>query len=280
MTEQAGVPGSRRTLLVGAGKVGTRLGQRLVERGDRVFALRRDPSSLPPAFTPIAADLSAPLTSELPDVDAMVITLTPGRPAPTLDDSAYLASLRHLADALPSRPDRVVFVSSTGVFEGRPEGAERWEGDVPEPETDRGRLLLAGERTAVDLFGAAVVRPAGIYGPGREFLLRKVLQGEAMAMRKGTNRIHEFDLVTLLETLIAADGPRPALVHAVDRAPAPMGEVVGCIGELLGVAPPPALDPDPGGGAILRGRIEEFTGPLRFPTYVEGYADIIARRSP
>lgn len=120
MTEQAHVPGSRRTLLVGAGKVGARLGQRLVERGDRVFGLRRDPSSLPSAFTPIAADLSAPLTNELPDVDAMVITLTPGRPAPTLDDSAYLASLRHLADALPSRPDRVVFVSSTGVSRGVP----------------------------------------------------------------------------------------------------------------------------------------------------------------
>lgn len=279
MTGRHGQREPRSTLLVGAGKVGTRLGRRLVERGGRVFALRRDPSALPSTFTPIAADLTAPVEIALPEVDAMVITLTPGTPAPVLEESAYLAALRHLAAALPVVPPRVTFVSSTGVFEGRPAGEERSEDDLPQPETERGKLLLAGEHTAADLFAADVVRPAGIYGPGREFLIRKVLAGEPIAMRKGTNRIHESDLVTLLEMLIAEDGPRPGLVHAVDRAPAPMGDVVACIADLLGVALPPALEPDPGGGAILRGRIEEFTGALQFPTYVEGYTEIIAKRA-
>ena len=71
-----------RTLLVGCGRLGLRVGAMLLadqdERGPHeVLGLRRDPSSLPPGFVPVAADLSAALPTSLPRVDAMVITVTP-----------------------------------------------------------------------------------------------------------------------------------------------------------------------------------------------------------
>ena len=100
-----------RTLLVGCGRLGLRVGELLLadqdERGrHEVLGLRRDPSSLPSGFVPVAADLSAALPTPLPRVDAMVITLTPSA-APS-----YREPLAHLAAALPEIPRRTVFVSS------------------------------------------------------------------------------------------------------------------------------------------------------------------------
>lgn len=269
--------GPQRTLLVGCGKIGTRLGRRLVERGGEVVAVRRDTTTLPSGFDARAIDLREPVGDVLPETDAVVITLTPGKPGPTAETSGYLRALRNLSAALPSVPRRVIFVSSTGVFEGKPEGGELTEADPPCPETERGRLLLAGESAAVELFGAHLVRPAGIYGPGRGFLIRKVLSGEPVSYRKHTNRIHETDLVTLLEAAVTSPAAPPRLVHAADLAPAPLGEVVGFIADRLGVARPPRLDPDPGGGAILRAEnLAPLMGALQYPTYVEGYSEIVA----
>ena len=49
------------------------------------------------------------------------------------------------------------------------------EQDPPSPRSERARALREGERIVEDLFGALVVRPAGIYGPGRDRVLRTVL---------------------------------------------------------------------------------------------------------
>ena len=108
-----------RVLLIGCGQLGTRLGTRLVREGTEVVAVRRDPSGLPSAFAAVAADLGRPLAQPLPSADAMVITLPP-------DDQSsdgvagYRSALEHLAQALPTVPPRVLFVSSTRVFDGVP----------------------------------------------------------------------------------------------------------------------------------------------------------------
>ena len=102
-----------RTLLVGYGKLGSRLARALTADGIEVIALRRTPEALPAGVTGISADVSQPLTETLPRVDSMVVTLPPGE---RID--SYRVALTHLAQALPAVPDRTVFVSSTGVFAG------------------------------------------------------------------------------------------------------------------------------------------------------------------
>lgn len=268
----------RRILFVGYGKLAARLAPRLLERGDAIIALRRSDGTLPSSAgggaVGIRADLSRPLAAPLPTVDAMLVTLPPGDTV-----TAYRTALGHLAEALPRVPARTVFVSSTGVFEGAPIAHPVTESDEPEPTTPRSRGLYDGERAAIELFDAVVVRPAGIYGPGRDFLLRKVREGAAVNHRRQTNRIHETDLVRALEALLGMADP-PRLVHAVDAAPAPLGEVVGFLARSLGVAVPPD-DPAalPGGlvhdGALLR----SLLGSLEYPTYEGGYAEMIAESS-
>lgn len=107
----------QRVLLVGCGQLGTELGQRLIANGTQVYGLRRNPSQLPSGFEPLAVDLLQPVTRSIPSVDAMVITLTPSITDPA-GANGYLVALQHLAQALPQVPSRVLFVSSTRVFEG------------------------------------------------------------------------------------------------------------------------------------------------------------------
>jgi nucleoside-diphosphate-sugar epimerase len=264
-----------RVMLVGCGRVGARLGARLLDRGHGITALRRDTSVLPAEFTALSVDLREPVGHELPVADAMVITLTPSMGG---DPDGYLSALQNLAAALPVVPPRVIFVSSTGVFEGRYEGRPLTEADVPAPTTPRGILLREGELLATGLFDALVLRPAGIYGPGREMILRKVLEQSPIRYAQRTNRIHEADLVRTLEWLLTAGDP-PHVLHAVDRGPAPLGEVATFVAGRLGLPAPPRVLPEEAGGTVLDGKLlySRLDG-LRYPTYREGYAEIIAAR--
>lgn len=266
-------------LIVGCGKVGSRLGDQLVQAGTQVFALRRETQGLPSAFTTLAIDLLEPIRKELPAVDSMVITLTPGM-HDSVGNSGYLTALRHLAQALPNVPPRVVFVSSTRVFEGHTEDCLLTERDDVAPVSQRGQILVDGERLAAELFNAHIVRPAGIYGPGRDMLLRKVFQQEPVQHAKRTNRIHEADLVRALHYMLTPDAP-PTVVHAVDRAPGSLlGDVVTHIADRLGVAPPPAGQPTKTSGRTLSGGLlGDLLGSLEYPTYVEGYDQILKARA-
>ena len=269
----SGIP--HRTLLVGCGRTATHLGESLIGAGGEVVALRRITADLPASFTALSVDLLAPITQPLPDVDAMVVTLSPGMgqaPGQSSEHTTgYLDALTHLAQALPAVPPRVVFVSSTRVFEGKAGEQVLTEQDDPAPVTPRGRLLRDAELLAVDLFDAHIVRPAGIYGPGREMMIRKVVNHTPVQYAQRTNRIHEVDLARALEVMLTLEDP-PAVVHAVDQRPATMGEVVTFIADRLGVAPPPALEPEVPGGTVLSGELLlTLLGSLRYPTFEAGY---------
>ena len=270
-------PGERspgRTLLVGCGKLGIALGERLIADGHEVVAIRRTPGGLPAGFRSIAGDLRLAAPHGLAHCESVVVTLPPDAE----DDGEggiYAAALAHLAEGLPSAPSRVLFVSSTRVFEGRPGLRPIMESDPVAPAGFRARALRAGEELAVGLLGARVIRPAGIYGPGRDSLIRRVRERMPVDYSRRTNRIHADDLVRLLDRMLRAEDP-PPLVHAVDQAPATMGEVVTFIADRLGVEPPPRAEPESHGGTVLDGTLLlDVLGTLRYPSFHEGYAEML-----
>lgn len=263
-----------RTLIVGSGKLGARLGSRLLADGGAVTAIRRRADGLPDGFAAIEADLRHPLDLKLPEFDSIVITLPPGGTGG--EDSLYPSALTAVAEALVAPAARVVFVSSTRVFEGRAGSTPLTEQDAPATLGARADDLLEGERLARELFGALIVRPSGIYGPGRDYLIRRVTEGAPVDRTRRTNRIHETDLVKLLEVMLRAQHP-PELVHATDREPVLLGDVVTHIAARLGVAPPPQQDPAEGGGTVLDGGLlARLLGSLEYPTFREGYDEMIA----
>ncbi|MDN5655318.1 MAG: sugar nucleotide-binding protein [Kocuria sp.] len=261
-----------RTLLVGCGRVGTRVGKLLLAGGGDVTGLRRDPTHLPSSFTPITADLRDPLPFALPAFDAMVITLSPAIA------SDYSEPLRHLASALPRTPQRTVFTSSTRVLEGYDASRPLTESDPARPHSPRGHVLHEGEQLARELFGAIILRPAGIYGNGRDRLVKTVLERRPVEHYRHTNRIHETDLARAIAALLTTPRP-PMLLHAVDGAPSTLGEVVTHIAGRLGEPVPPRAEPDPGAGTILDGTsLLELLCHLEVPDFRAGYNEMINAR--
>lgn len=277
---------TQHVLLAGCGDLGTALGQRLVERGWYATGVRRRPDHLPAEISPFALDLTDPGTATLPSADAVVITLTAdGRDAQAYERT-YLGALRGLHQALcaglnsgESLPSRVVLVSSTGVLGGG-DGEVVTEETHPSPQRDTARVLLAAEELAAELFpGLVILRPAGIYGPGRTSLIDRVRRGDALAHNRMTNRIHRDDLVTVLQAALESPEP-PALLHAVDTEPALLGDVAAHIAGLLGVPVPPDSSDSPDGaprGKVLDASLmHRFVGELQYPTYREGYDALLS----
>ena len=128
-------------------------------------------------MTALAADLTVPLTTPLPEVDAVVMTLPPGP-----DVSSYRTALAHLAAALPARPTRTVFVSSTGVFDGAGSSEPVTERVEPAPTTNRGRGLRDGEKLHERLFGGA---PSWIPGAERTADLYLLMETDGAAAGSG-----------------------------------------------------------------------------------------------
>lgn len=259
----------RRTLLVGSGRIGTRVASALRGAGGDVFTLRRSAASEPDEHH-IAVDLSRPLERPLPAVDALVVTLPPG------EDAGFLAAaVTHLASALPGAPGRTVWVSSTRVFEGYGDERPLTEADEPRPTGPRARQLVDGEVRAVELLDAVVLRPAGIYGPGRDRLIRQVRDGVPVDHERRTNRIHETDVVRTILALLEAEAP-PRVLHGTDERPATLGEVVTFLAGRLEVPVPPRGEPGDRRGTVLDGTLlRSVVGALAYPTFEDGYGEMV-----
>ena len=272
-------------LLAGCGDVGTALGLRLAERGVRAVGVRRRADALPEPIEPVSLDLTDPGEAVLPAADAVVVTLTADGRDATAYERTYLGALRGLHLALPSdAAPRVVLVSSTGVLGGT-DGEVVTEATPPDPQRATAHMLLAAEKLAADLFpDLVIVRPAGIYGPGRTSLIERVRTATPVTHRRVTNRIHRDDLVTVLSTVLDAPEP-PRLLHAVDHDAAQLGDVVTHLAARLGVEVPPDNSPAGEGplGKIIDGALVHSLVPRsrwRYPTFREGYDALLGASSP
>lgn len=267
---------TQHVLLAGCGDVGIALGELLSEQGWVASGIRRSVDKLPGYINPIPMDLTDPGDQDLPEADAVVITLTAdGRDVADYRNT-YLGALRGLHQALRRNgiSPRVVLVSSTGVL-GDADGATLTEDAKPQPTRDTAKVLLEAEHLANELFpGVIIVRPAGIYGPGRTSLINRVRDGKPLNHARVTNRIHRDDLVTVLTKVLEADQP-PSLLHVVDTEPARMGDVAAHIADKVNVPVPPDQPGGSEGKTLDSARMQGFVGPLRYPTYREGYDSLL-----
>ncbi|MGG1909497.1 hypothetical protein AB1285_21165 [Microbacterium sp. NRRL B-14842] len=90
-----------------------------------------------------------------------------------------------------------------------------------------------------------------------------------------TNRIHETDLVRALDLLLRTPEP-PALVHAVDRAPAPLGDVMtfSPTASVCRYRPTTAVRR---AASSTTARSCVRSRDLAYPTYEDGYTEMIDR---
>ena len=276
-----------RILIAGCGDVGIALGVALNADGHHVFGLRRNAAALPADVEPIRADLAdAHTLAALPEVEYVFYTAAADGRDDKAYERAYVRGVNNVIDALTASTHefkRFFFVSSTGVY-AQDNGEQVDESSPTEPTRFSGKRLLQGE--AACLSGphpGTVVRFGGIYGPGRERLIREVKAGASCVENppQFTNRIHRDDCAGVLRHLMSLDSPEQ-IYAGVDCEPAPRCAVLDWLAERLG-APKPVIQPADSnsgqGKRVLNARLIRSGYQFRYPTFREGYAQVIAALS-
>ncbi len=276
-------------VIAGCGDVGSRLAAQLLQAGWQVHGLRRDVARLPEGVLPLPADLGAtacPPAWPVQAPDYLVYCAAPGDSGEEAYRATYVDGLRHVLGWLAERgqrPRRLLFVSSTGVY-GQEEGEWVDEASPCQPGSWSGRILLEAEALALGSgIPASVVRLAGIYGPGRRWLLGQVRAGYRVASEPPQygNRIHAEDAAGLLACLLQADARGLALEPVylgVDDEPAPLHEVVAWLRAQLGVEhwAEQSATRRAGSKRCSNARARALGWVPRYPSYREGYAALLA----
>jgi nucleoside-diphosphate-sugar epimerase len=270
---------NEKVLIAGCGDVGNALATRLLADGCEVWGVRRSIDALAPGVVPWRIDLLDLATSGKPPAafDYVFYTASADRRDEQAYRAIYVDALRDLLAALrdagcPLR--RIFFTSSTAVY-GQSLGEWVDEESATEPSGFNGRVLLEAEgiiRGAPE--AGASIRLSGIYGPGRTRLVRKVWDGEALATKGWTNRIHVDDCAAALYHLMRLDDLAPLYLGSDDE-PATTAEVVSWMSHELGV---PAPLPGDAGRLNKRCRnalLRESGFQFSYPSFRDGYPEII-----
>jgi nucleoside-diphosphate-sugar epimerase len=274
-----------RVLIAGCGDVGNVLAVSLLQDGHLVYGLKRDISTLPDGVQAIGADLLNPATlTDLPtDIDNLVFMPTPARRDQAAYEDIFIQGLKNLWSALKKAPARTLLVSSTAVF-GEANAGWVNEETKPGPTGFNGRVLLKMEQLASRITESpVVVRISGIYGPGRERLIR-LAASEGFEVQQSppyyTNRIHRDDAAAALKHLLELDEP-DALYLATDDQPAPRYEVVEWLASRQGCVSPKGLADENAshGKRVSNQKLRDSGFSLSYPDYRAGYASVMKQRS-
>ena len=273
-----------RVLIAGCGDVGNVLAAALLQDGHIVYGLKRDTSTLPEGVRPIGADLLNPATlTDLPvDIDKLVFMPTPASRDPAAYEAIFIQGWRNLWAGLKKEPTRALLVSSTAVY-GEDQGGIVDEATRPDPTGFNGKILLEMEQLAGRCTeNLVVVRISGIYGPGRERLIRLAISDGLEVQQTPsyfTNRIHRDDAAAALKHLLEIDRPE-ALYVATDDQPAPRYEVVEWLANIQGYASPKGLADENAsrGKRVSNRRLRDSGFSLSYPDYKTGYAAVLKQR--
>ncbi len=273
-------------LIVGCGAIGSVLAEVLSNQGHQVTGLKRNPpgpSGEGDGVQYVAADISMP--SELANLDAdftqVFFIVSPDGRNEASYRGVYETGLNNLLDKLPKA--HWLMVSSTSVY-GQTQGEWVDEESIAEPDNMPSCLIRQAEQrlTAFNPDNI-VVRFSGIYGPGREYLLRQALQTPDIQQSPPyyTNRIHQQDCVGVLVFLLEQYLEGRALDQyylASDDDTAPTWEVMTWIAEQLHCSPP---SPAVGAGMNKRcsnDRLKALGYQFQYPSYKDGYLELIGMR--
>lgn len=287
-----------RVLIIGPGYIGLPLGAELARRSHEVFSLSRrgdaDASLKANGIQPLSADVSD-LNSlsalSVPAFDWVVNCVSSSHGGVEDYRRVYLQGARNLVHWLGPRPcSKFVYTSSSGVY-GQNDGSWVEEGAATEPQSATSRVLIETERVFLEAarerdFPAVVLRVAGIYGPGRSWWVRRMLEGEARIEGEGQrtlNMIHRDDVIGAI--IAALERGQPGEIYnAVDDEPVAQKEFLGWLANKLGRPLPTTVVESVESNrkrGVTNKRISnqklkrELGYSFKFSTFREGYAAVM-----
>ncbi len=285
-------------MVFGCGYVGTAVAREAQARGWRVTALTRNAARAvllrEEGVETVVADLASDAWhARLPPAPAFVLNCVSS-------GGGGLAGYQHsyvegMASILAWAQQRgaigtLVYTSSTSVYP-QGDGAKVDEEAPTDGAGERGQLLLAAERQVREARNACerwfILRLAGIYGPNRQHLLEQVRSGEVAG--RGEHRLNLAHRDDIAAAVVACFTAPPEIANRIfnvsDDAPARKTEIVAWLAGILGTAAPRFTGESLArrGGAtpdrvIVNARLRQVLGwRPRFPTYREGYENLLSR---
>jgi nucleoside-diphosphate-sugar epimerase len=272
-------------LIVGCGAIGSALAEVLSKRGHQVTGLKRKPPlALREGILYVAADIGELTELAILDTDftQVFFIVSPDGRNETSYRAVYETGLNNLLAKLPKA--HWLMVSSTSVY-GQTQGEWVNEKSVAEPENIPSRLIRQAEQrlTAFNPDNI-VVRFSGIYGVGREYLLKQIRKTPEIqqAPHYFTNRIHQQDCVGVLVFLLEQHLAGRALDQyylASDDDPAPTWEVMTWLAEQLHCSPPTAKSGESDAIGMNKrcsnNRLKALGYNFQYPSYKDGYLELI-----
>ncbi len=216
----------------------------------RLFALTRTTENADQlrrlGVEPIVGHWHAPDSlAAIPKVDTVLVSV-PHREDSGLGVDSHVRGLQNLVQR-QSEATKLIYLSTTGVYgDAHDEVDER----TPTQPTRIGpQIAVAAEEWLLQRFAApqlAIIRLAGIYGPGRIPLAEKLRSGETLQVpQEGwLNLVHVADIANMLLEVNDRDLPEPLFVFS-DGHPVPRLEFYGTLAKLCGVENPKFASPDP-----------------------------------
>jgi len=236
-------------LIAGCGYVGTASASLFADAGWEVTGWTRSKASAEQisagAISAAAIDISDLESARRNSFDADVVVHCAG--VTERDDHSYRQVYRkgvaNLAASFPRA--RLIFTSSTSVY-AQQDGSWVNEESLAEPLTERGKILRQAENLVLD-HGGVVLRVAGIYGPGRSFLLRSVINRAPLASVNDrlVNQVHRDDVAAAI-FFLAQQGTvsPPRIFNVVDDLPVVRSEILTWLSTELGIplSPPGGIE--------------------------------------
>ncbi|MEL6770133.1 MAG: NAD-dependent epimerase/dehydratase family protein [Bacteroidota bacterium] len=199
--------------ILGAGWLGEALGWALGVRGDTVHAATTTPAKMArlraggmePFHLKVTPErIEGDGSDQFFDVEALVVTLPPGRRDPNVL-LRYGAQIDHVIKAA-ARINHVIFTSSTSVYPdlaGAPRFRELDAATMPDQISASGNACLAAEQAlTMALDRVAVLRLGGLYGPGRT--PARYLAGRANlgGGDRPVNLVHRSDVIAAIQRVL------------------------------------------------------------------------------
>lgn len=265
-------------LFVGYGDIASRIGQHFPQH--RLVGITRSAQAVSDDVELRLGDAAdiGPQLIESECWDAVIVTLTPREFTDTGYLAGYVEPLRAVLNACRHNPPGMIFFASSTAVYAQDEG--QWVDELSDTaaQTFSGKRLLEAENLLRSSgLEHCILRFAGIYGPGRDMLIRQVKQGKG-GNANFTNRIHAEDCAGFVAHLLNQYfmGQTVAQLFVVsDDSPASGLEVRGWLAEQLGGDPQDLKPSDSTRGGNKRccnKRLHSTGYRLQYPDYRAGYA--------
>jgi nucleoside-diphosphate-sugar epimerase len=262
-----------------------------VRGAERAAALNVHPSGRLTALIFDGSLATPDLRSAIAEADAALVSVPPDENG----DPVLHACGDVLAHA--QRLRGIVYLSTIGVYGDRG-GAWVDEETPPQPGATRSRERLAAEQ-AWQEFGTrhniavAILRLAGIYGPGQNALVQ-IASGKARRIVKPGqvfNRIHVGDIAQAIDAAFTRQAS--GIFNVADDEPTPPADPIVFAAQLMRVEPPPEIPFEQAAPSMSpmalsfwqecrRARNDklkrELGVSLRYPTYREGLRALFEAR--